>query len=70
LFLQLAVADRAGYLQESVCQRAFAVVNVRDDAEIPNVFHGAPAYRAKIRRNSGDFAEFHATFEVNRLFSV
>jgi hypothetical protein len=39
LFLQLAVADRTGHLKQPVCQRAFAVVDVRDDAEIPNVFH-------------------------------
>jgi len=46
------------------------VVDVRDDAEIPNVFHGAPTYPAKIRRNWADFAEFDATFDTLCLFPL
>ncbi len=42
LRLHLALAERAGKLQQAVGQRGLAVVDVRDDAEIPDVLgiHG------------------------------
>jgi hypothetical protein len=39
LRLHLAVGERAGKLQEPIRQRAFSVVNVSDDAKIPDVLH-------------------------------
>jgi hypothetical protein len=35
LFVHFALRQRAGHFQEAVRQRGFAVVDVRDDAEIP-----------------------------------
>ena len=37
LRLHFALRERAGQLQQAVGQRGFAVVNVRDDAEISDV---------------------------------
>ena len=37
LRVHLALAERAGQLQQAVGQRGFAVVDVRDDAEIADV---------------------------------
>src|SRR5262249_48285801 len=37
LFLLLAAGDRAGDLQNAVGKRGFAVVDMRDDAEVSNV---------------------------------
>jgi hypothetical protein len=39
LLLQLAVRDGAGGVQEPIGQRAFAVVDVCNDAEIADVVH-------------------------------
>ena len=39
MLLHLAVSDRLRYLEQPVGERALAVVDVRDDAEIPNAFH-------------------------------
>lgn len=40
LLLQLAIAHCTGLLKEAVCQGAFPVINVGDDAEVPDVVHG------------------------------
>ena len=37
----LPLGDRLGRLDHPVCQSTLAVVNVRNDAEIPNIFHKA-----------------------------
>lgn len=50
LFLQLALIDGLGNLQQPVGQRAFAVVDMRYDTEIANVFH-----RCKFTRFSVNF---------------
>jgi hypothetical protein len=40
LRLQVPVSNSSCNLQEPIRQGAFAVINVRDDAEIPDMFHG------------------------------
>ena len=40
LRLQVPVSHSSCNLQESIRQGAFAVINVGDDAEIPDLFHG------------------------------
>lgn len=40
LRLQVPVSNGSCRLQEPIRQGAFAVINVGDDAEIPNLFHG------------------------------
>ena len=39
----LTVANSAALLNETVSKRAFAVVDVSDDAKISNVFHEIPS---------------------------
>jgi hypothetical protein len=40
LILHVAFADRIGVLQQSVGEGTLAVVDVGDDAEITDIFHG------------------------------
>ena len=37
LFLHIAACNGAGLLENTVCKRRFAVINMGNDAEIPNV---------------------------------
>ena len=54
LGLHVAVGDGAGHLQQAVGQRALAVVDVGDDAEIADVVHGTfLKRRAKVCRPIG-----------------
>ena len=39
LVLHVALADGVGILQQTVSERAFAVVNVGNDAEVADIFH-------------------------------
>ena len=48
LILEIAVAHGLGILQQTVGQRALAVINMRNNTEISNIFHKA----AKIRKIS------------------
>jgi hypothetical protein len=39
LRLHISVTDGIGYLQESICKCTFPMINVSDDAKIPDILH-------------------------------
>ena len=51
LRLQVPLAHGAGIFQKAVRQRAFAVVDMRDDAEIPDILHKGHDLQGVVRQN-------------------
>jgi hypothetical protein len=52
LVLPLAILDRAGALQQPVGQRRFAVIDVRDDAEIARQLNGHESATMRVRQRA------------------